>query len=49
LPVINQFIAKELTRLESILPPVIRDTDFSVLDQLLMDVVMRQTSNSEQA
>jgi predicted nucleotidyltransferase len=49
LPVINQFIAKELTRLESILPPVIRDTDFSVLDQLLMDVVMRQTSDSELA
>ncbi|MFZ4538420.1 nucleotidyltransferase domain-containing protein [Propionivibrio sp.] len=45
LPVINQFIAKELTRLESILPPVIRDTDFSVLDQLLMDVVMQQTSD----
>ncbi|MDD2743331.1 MAG: nucleotidyltransferase domain-containing protein [Rhodocyclaceae bacterium] len=46
MPVINQFIATELTRLESILPPVIRDTDFSVLDQLLMDVVMQQTSVS---
>lgn len=41
LPIINAFIDTELTRLESVLPPVARDTDFSVLDRLLMDTVLR--------
>jgi hypothetical protein len=41
LPIINAFIDTELTRLESVMPPVSRDTDFSVLDQLFMDTVMR--------
>jgi hypothetical protein len=40
LPIINAFINAELTRLESALPPVSRDTDFSVLDRLLMDTVL---------
>jgi hypothetical protein len=34
LPIINTFIDNELTRIESVLPPMPRDTDFSVLDQL---------------
>ncbi len=41
LPIINAFIDRELTRLESVLPPLPRDTDFSVLDRLLMVTVLR--------
>lgn len=41
LPIINAFIDAELTRLESVLPPVPQDTDFSILDRLLMDTVIR--------
>lgn len=41
LPIINAFIEAELTRLESVLPPVRNDTDFTVLDRLLMDTVLR--------
>lgn len=41
MPIINAFIDSELTRLESVLPPLPRDTDFAVLDRLLMDTVLR--------
>lgn len=41
LPIINAFIDSELTRLEAVLPPLARDTDYSVLDRLLMETVMR--------
>ena len=40
LPVLNHFIDTELTRLESVLPPLPGMTDFSVLDELLMDAVL---------
>lgn len=40
-PIINAFIDSELTRLESVLPPASRDTDFAVLDRLLMETVLR--------
>ncbi len=38
-PLINQFIDRELTRLESVNPPTHQNIDFSVLDKLLMDMV----------
>lgn len=41
LPIINAFITAELARLESALPPVQFDTDFSVLDRLLMETVLQ--------
>lgn len=41
LPIIDAFINAELTRLESASPPVTRDTDFSSLDRLLMNTVLR--------
>lgn len=41
LPIINAFIDSELSRLESTAPPVPFDKDFSILDRLLMDTVMR--------
>lgn len=41
LPVINAFIAEELIRLESAFPPMLSGTDFSVLDRLLMETVLR--------
>ena len=41
LPVINAFIAEELMRLESASPPGTGGTDFSVLDRLLMETVLR--------
>lgn len=41
LPIINAFIDGELTRLESVLPPLRHDADFSVLDRLLMETVLR--------
>ena len=44
LPVINAFIDAELTRLESVLPPVPHDTDFSMLDRLLLNTVLRLDS-----
>jgi predicted nucleotidyltransferase len=40
LPIINAFLDEELTRLESALPPVSQDIDFTVLDQLLLDTVL---------
>ena len=39
-PIINAFIDAELSRLETVLPPVLRDTDYSILDRLLMDTVL---------
>lgn len=47
LPIINTFIDSELTRLESVLPPLPRDTDFSVLDRLLMATVLRLDTDKE--
>ena len=44
MPIINAFIDSELTRLESVLPPVPQDTDFSILDRLLMSTVLRVNS-----
>jgi len=44
LPIINAFIDSELTRLESVLPRLPRDTDFAVLDRLLMNTVLRMDS-----
>ena len=41
LPVINAFIAEELARLESAFPQTLSGTDFSVLDRLLMETVLR--------
>ena len=40
---INQFLDRELTRLEQITPPEHRDIDLAVLDELLMDVVTQTT------
>ncbi len=42
-PLINQFIDRELTRLESVRPPVHQQIDFSVLDKLLVDVVLENS------
>ena len=39
LPTLNHFIDAELSRLESVLPPLPGTTDFTVLDRLLMDTV----------
>jgi len=44
LPIINAFIHSELTRLESVLPPLPRDINFAVLDRLLMNTVLRMDS-----
>jgi predicted nucleotidyltransferase len=41
LPAINAFVDAELTRLEAAAPPASNGTDFSVLDRLLMDTVLR--------
>jgi predicted nucleotidyltransferase len=41
LPSINAFIDAELTRLEAAAPPASGGIDFSVLDRLLMDAVLR--------
>lgn len=41
LPIINAFIDEQLTRLESVLPPLPIGTDFAVLDRLLMATVLR--------
>jgi len=40
-PLINQFIDRELTRLESVSPPTHQKIDFSVLDDLLMHIVLK--------
>ena len=40
--IINEFIDKELTRLEAVLPPRPRETDFDMLDRLLMNTVTHQ-------
>jgi hypothetical protein len=47
LPIINAFIDSELSRLESVLPPLPRDTDFAVLDRLLMGSVMRMDDRGD--
>jgi hypothetical protein len=47
LPALNAYIDAELTRLESVLPPVAADTDFSVLDNLLLDVVLTMPAERE--
>lgn len=39
LPLINAFIASELTRLEGVLPPEPKGIDFAPLDRLLMEAV----------
>ena len=41
LPIINAFLDAELARLESVLPPAPLDTDFAMLDELLMETVLR--------
>jgi hypothetical protein len=41
LPIIDTFIDAELSRLESVLPPLPRDTDFSILDRWLMETVLQ--------
>lgn len=41
MPVINAFIEAELTRLEVFSPAAGRETDFSILDRLLMETVLR--------
>jgi predicted nucleotidyltransferase len=41
LPIINTFIDTELARLESVAPQPSCDQDFAVLDQLLMNTVLR--------
>ncbi|MFM2055684.1 MAG: hypothetical protein RLY71_69 [Pseudomonadota bacterium] len=41
LPAINAFIHQQLSRLEAVPPPLRQDTDFAVLDQLLLDTVLR--------
>lgn len=40
-PIINAFIDSELTRLEKVQPLATRDTDFAVLNVLLMETVLR--------
>ena len=40
MPIINAFIDAELSRLESVQPPALRDTDYSILDHLLMETVL---------
>lgn len=47
LPIINAFIDSELTRLESVLPPLPCDTDFAVLDRLLMATVLRMDERGD--
>ena len=42
-PLINQFIDRELTRLESVRPPTHQKIDFSVLDDLLMHIVLENS------
>ncbi len=44
LPILNAFIDAELTRLETTPPPTPADTDFSVLDRLLRDTVLRMNA-----
>jgi predicted nucleotidyltransferase len=45
-PAINQFIDRELCRLELSTPPEYRVIDLCVLDRLLMDVVMQTTDSA---
>jgi uncharacterized protein len=49
LPAINAFIDAELTRLEATTPPAPADIDFSVLDRLLMDSVLRFDAGNPEA
>jgi predicted nucleotidyltransferase len=39
MPALNAYIDEELTRLAAVLPPVAADTDFQVLDDLLLKTV----------
>lgn len=48
LPIINFFIDAELTRLESVLPPLHRNNDLAVLDRLLMATVLGIRSEGRQ-
>ena len=45
-PIINEFIERELSRLELANPPMQLKIDFSGLDRLLMDAVIKNTLNS---
>ena len=44
LPILNALIERELTRLEPVAPPRARQIDAAVLDQLLLDTVLRTTA-----
>lgn len=46
LAILNAFIHEELQRLESVLLPLSCETDFSVLDRLLLDTVLRASPSS---
>ena len=46
-PAINAFIDRELTRLELVSPPVHLKIDFSGLDRLLMDFVIKNTLDAD--
>lgn len=48
LPALNAYLDAELTRLESVLPPVAADTDFAVLDKLLRDFVLTMPMGDDQ-
>lgn len=42
LPIINAFIDTELARLESVIPAMSENSDFTVLDRLLLNTVLHQ-------
>jgi predicted nucleotidyltransferase len=44
LPILNAFIERELKRLESVAPPRATRIDAAVLDQLLLNTVLRTTA-----
>ena len=46
MPVINAFIEAELARLEVFSPAAGRETDFSILDQVLMETVLRMNGRA---
>jgi predicted nucleotidyltransferase len=46
-PIINEFIDRELSRLELASPPTHHKIDFSGLDRLLMDAVIKNTLDSQ--
>jgi hypothetical protein len=41
IPVINSFIERAWTRLESVLPALPENTDYTVLDRLLLKTVLQ--------